>query len=106
MKNITVIFSENLRKLRKNHGLSQQQLAELVGVSVITIQNYEAQRRWPSPESIHDLAKALKVFEPELFADPEQKVSPEKVVLAVSEALGIAKDPARRSPGKRRTKIK
>ena len=93
MKRIDEIFAENLRRLRRKRQLSQQSLAEKIGVSVMTIQNYEALRRWPSAESIHDLAVALEVREADFFKEVdrvEKSFSPNEVLWAVSEALGIS----------------
>ena len=91
MKKIAVIFAENVRRLRKEKKLSQQALAERAGISLITIQNYEGMRRWPSPEFVSVIAKALGVPESELFLDSDsEKVSPEKIILAVAEALGVS----------------
>jgi transcriptional regulator with XRE-family HTH domain len=98
VKRIAEIFAENLRRLRKSRDLSQQALAERVGVSVITIQNYEAMRRWPSPESVCDLAQALAVLESEFFSDPAVELSREQLVFAVSEALGVFPEPKRNKP--------
>ena len=36
------IFSQVLKDYRKKHNLTQKQLAELVGISVLTVKNYEA----------------------------------------------------------------
>ncbi len=38
----------NLKRLRESKGLTQEQLAELVGVSVMTISRCEHGRRWPA----------------------------------------------------------
>ena len=113
VKRIAKAFADNMKRLRKEKSLSQQALAERVGVSVITIQNYEAQRRWPSPEMNHELAKSLGVAESELFTDPESEkaaLSPKQVLLAVSEALGftqenkVIRNPVSRRSGKGQSK--
>jgi len=67
-------FSESeVRKLRKNYGLSQDKFASLMGISVATLRNWEQGRRKPEgparvllmvaakhPEVLLDIASAQK----------------------------------------------
>lgn len=55
-------FGERLKIIRKNKGLSQQKLADEVGISLRSIQNYESDMRMPSSISIvQKLAASLEV---------------------------------------------
>ena len=54
-------FGEKLRDLRKQKGLTQAQLASLIGVKNSVISFYELSERVPSPEVIIKLAAALHV---------------------------------------------
>lgn len=56
-----VEFGERLRKLRKERNLTQQQLAELIGVKNGVISFYELGDRTPSPAVLRKLALALHV---------------------------------------------
>ena len=56
-----VEFGEKLRELCKSKGLTQQQLATLIGVRNSVISFYELGERIPSPEIIKKLACALHV---------------------------------------------
>lgn len=49
-------FSERLKKLRKNKGMSQKALAEAIGMSETGIQNYELETRTPNMETLAKLA--------------------------------------------------
>ena len=49
-------FGERLAKLRKEKGLSQQELAKLFELSKSAIAMYETDRREPSNESLNELA--------------------------------------------------
>ena len=49
-------FSENLKKFRTQKGLSQQKLAELVGVSQTAIYNWEKGERTPKMDAITKIA--------------------------------------------------
>jgi transcriptional regulator with XRE-family HTH domain len=54
-------YLDNLVQWRKRRGLSQAQLAEIVGVEQPTIQRWERGTRMPDLESLDALAKALGV---------------------------------------------
>ena len=62
-------FGENLKKLRKEAGLTQEQLADGAGLSVITIRQYEKNRRVPNFVKMKLLAHALKIPTVDLFSD-------------------------------------
>lgn len=54
-------FSRNLRRLRKERGLSQYDLAEMTGISQRMIHHYESYVSEPPLSKIELMAKALKV---------------------------------------------
>lgn len=56
-----VEFGDRLRQLRKDRKLTQQQLAELIGVKNSVISFYEVGDRTPSPDVLRKLALALHV---------------------------------------------
>ena len=62
-------FGNRLRALRKKSGLTQEQLAEAVGVNPITISWWENDKFLPKTQSIKALAKALGVSEADLLND-------------------------------------
>lgn len=53
-------FKENLKRIRTERNLTQEQLANLIGVSKFTIRNYEQGQREPSLELLESLVKALE----------------------------------------------
>ena len=55
------LFGERLRALRKNAGLTQQQLAEKSGFTASVIARYEAGGSLPRPQALEKLAAALGV---------------------------------------------
>lgn len=62
-------LGNNLKKARKNKNLTQKELANRLGLSVITIQNYENGRREPGLNVIYDIALQLDVTISELLGD-------------------------------------
>lgn len=56
-----VDFGVNLKKLRLQEGLTQQQLADKLGVTKSVVSYYELQERSPSPEVLTKLASIFHV---------------------------------------------
>lgn len=54
-------FGNNLKLIRKSHGITKAELAKELGVGVATITNYEANRRTPSLATVSKIADALGV---------------------------------------------
>lgn len=52
---------ENIRRLRKERGLTLRELGDKVGVSEAYIRAYESGRRNPKQKSLEALAQALAV---------------------------------------------
>jgi transcriptional regulator with XRE-family HTH domain len=76
-------FGTRLAALRKERGLTQAQLGELVGVSYRVIAYYEGETSYPPAHLMEPLAKALKVSTDELLGIRELKRerSPENAAL-------------------------
>lgn len=62
-----MMLGENIYKLRKQKGLSQEQLGEQVHVTRQTISNWELNETSPNPEQLKLLSKALNVSIDELL---------------------------------------
>lgn len=54
-------FGENLKRLREQRGLSQQELGSMANLSQPAIFNFECGKINPKPKTIGDLATALDV---------------------------------------------
>lgn len=52
-------FTEKLQKLRKDKGYTQAELAEKIGVSCRSIQNYELGARYPKRDILNRLCSVL-----------------------------------------------
>ena len=62
-------FGERLRTFRKKAGLTQEELAEMLGLSYMTVRRWEAGKVTPRIDDIKALAKALNVSENDLLND-------------------------------------
>lgn len=73
------MLGENILKLRKKSGLSQEQLGEKVNVTRQTISNWELNETTPNPEQLKLLSKALNVSIDELLDNDIKGVIETKV---------------------------
>lgn len=55
------MFGERLSEVRKDHGHTQADLAELLHVSVYTISAYEQGKTWPQLITLRHICKLYKV---------------------------------------------
>lgn len=63
-------ISKNLKRIRKEKGLTQRELAKKAGIVYSTYSNYENGNRLPKPETIQDIANALNVSTLDLIEVP------------------------------------
>ncbi|WP_339495531.1 helix-turn-helix domain-containing protein [Pseudomonas sp. RA_105y_Pfl2_P56] len=54
-------FTERFLQLRKQHGLTQQQMAETVGIHITQVKRYESGEAQPSLEILKKVATAFNV---------------------------------------------
>ncbi len=60
-------FGRRVAEVRKSRGFTQQQLAEMTGMSVVAIAYIETGKRWARLGTLNKLAKHLKVNIGDLF---------------------------------------
>lgn len=73
MANLKTLFGKNLRKARRRNDLTQEKLAEILGVSVEFVSNMERGVNAPSFETIEKIAKAFDLSAAQLFDFEEEK---------------------------------
>lgn len=69
------ILSKNIKALRSQRSLTQEDLAEKAGISVPFLSNIERSNKWPYPDSLTKLAEALDVEVYMLFQDSKPPLS-------------------------------
>lgn len=67
-------FGNRLKALRKQHGLTQKQLADRIGVTKSVISFYELKERAPSPDVLMSLAYIFHVSTDYLLGIDRDKV--------------------------------
>jgi len=75
MVNIREILANNLKEYRRKNGFSQDKLAEMANISSQYLATVETCRKFPTPEVLDRLSKALKIetYELFIFASSPQK---------------------------------
>ena len=73
------MLGENILKLRKKIGLSQEQLGEQVNVTRQTISHWELNETAPNPQQLKLLSKTLHVSVDELLDNEMKSISEEKI---------------------------
>lgn len=62
-------FGKRVSLVRKSKGVTQQQLAESISMSVVAIAYIETGKRWARLGTLNKIAKSLKVEIADLFKD-------------------------------------
>lgn len=82
-----VAFSKRIASLRKERGLTQQAVADQVGVHVTMLRRYEAGTAQPTLDVLKKLAKTLRVSADTLIFDVDER-GPDEDFRLYFEALG------------------
>jgi len=72
-------FAQKLSTLRKEQGLTQQDMAKNTGVGIAQMRRYESGKSSPTLEVIKNIAKTLGVSADELIFDKNERVPSAKI---------------------------
>jgi transcriptional regulator with XRE-family HTH domain len=84
MTSIREVLAANLRENRRKLGLTQEKLAEQADVSTHYIAMIETCKKYPKPEMLERLAKALNLEPHQLFSVP---ASPEEALERLHQTI-------------------
>ena len=73
-------FGKNLAKLRKEKGLTQEELVKISGVAISQIRRYETDKSTPSLDAIIKIVKALGVSIDEIVFNKITAVAENKII--------------------------
>ncbi len=80
-------FGRHIQKLRKARGLSQEQLAELVGIEYQSISRIETGLYFTTFDKLQKIASALDLSMKDLFDFPESEPSKEELIGAITKNI-------------------
>ncbi len=69
---ITMSLAQRLVSLRKQKGLTQQALADALGLHITQVKRYEAGSSQPSLEALKKMAQTLRVTTDSLIFEPQE----------------------------------
>jgi transcriptional regulator with XRE-family HTH domain len=73
-------FGKNLAKIRKQRGLTQEELVKISGVGISQIRRYEADKSTPSLDAVIKLVKAIGVSIDEMVFDKTTTIASNKII--------------------------
>jgi transcriptional regulator with XRE-family HTH domain len=93
---IRAVLARNIKSFRTHREWSQADLAEKAGVSVPFLSDIERGNKWPYPDTLSKLSKALKVDVYEFFRreSPSTKETRDYTARVVREMLTAQKEAA------------
>ncbi len=80
-------FGNNLKRLRESKNLTQEELAELIGVEYQTISRIETGLYFTSYENLQKIAQALNINISDLFNIPTEKMTKQENIKAITKIL-------------------
>lgn len=89
--NIKRELGEKIKRMRKQKGLTQEQLAEIVDISSRNLSNIEVGANFPKAETLERLLTALGVTTEEFFANDHIK-SNDELISQINFYINTAKD--------------
>ena len=82
-------LSKTLYELRKRKGMSQEELAGLLGVSRQTVSNWELGETTPNAAQLLQLSKIFNIKVDGLLSEKEIKIERRKIQIAFSVAFAL-----------------
>ncbi len=82
---------KNICKYRKLNHLTQEKLAERVGLEINSVSSFERGKYFPSPDNLVKIAEALNISVCELFIFKEEYTS-EQYIQEINSKLFFLKD--------------
>jgi transcriptional regulator with XRE-family HTH domain len=76
MSKLAEILAKNMVEARRRAGLTQDQLAEAADLSLNSIKSYERQVRFPPPDNLEKVARALNLAPYQLFMSNPYAMAP------------------------------
>jgi len=89
---ITMSFSKRFIQLRKERNLTQQQMADTVGIHITQVKRYEAEQAQPSVELLKKIATAFNVTTDWLIFSEGERELPNELQLKFEAVSQMSED--------------
>jgi len=91
MKSLKENLGKRIQEIRKSQNLTQEKLAEKIGIDTPNLSNIECGKRFVSAETLEKIISALNVNEKDLFDFGHLKKKDELIIL-INEILEESKE--------------
>ena len=92
LKTSFMSFDKNLLRLRKSRNLTQDQMAELVGMHVTSIKTYESGKTQPSLDGLKKIITTFGITADEMLFDDHERSPSDDLKLAFEAVSQMADD--------------
>ena len=82
------MFVDNLKRIRKLNKLTQQNVADVLGVDRTTYTAYERGTATPTPYTLLKIAQIFNVTVDSFFSDGEPQIAPGRIMLPTTATVG------------------
>ena len=89
---IKKVLGRNIQQHRKNKNITQEMLAESIGIDTISLSKIETGRNYPTAENLSKIAKILNIEVYELFVSANQKTNEELLAEINNDLKKISAD--------------
>jgi transcriptional regulator with XRE-family HTH domain len=89
--NIKKEIGEKIKRLRKRRGLTQEALAEIIGISSRNLSNIELGISFPKPETLEKMLVSLNSTTQELFNNNHIKTN-EELIKDITSLISLVKN--------------
>lgn len=90
VSNLKEKLGKRIQEIRKSKKLTQEKLAEMIGLDTPNLSNIERGKRFVTAETLEKIIKALGVNEKDLF-DFEHLKTKEELIKSINEVLSTSK---------------
>lgn len=84
--NIKKLLGKKIKEIRKNKKLTQEHLAEQIGLEPVSISNIENGKYYPSADNLEKIIKALEITPSELY-NFEYLAEPQDLIGEMNEKM-------------------
>lgn len=86
-EDVRITLAKNIKKYRAQRGMSQAELAEEADISLPFISSIEQSSKWPYPDTLAQIADALKIEVSDLFTTEQGETKNHEYTVMLMKTL-------------------